>query len=85
MKIQDASLELKSQYTDKPSMEPLHSRAKREQERKKKLIKPTAVFKNYKQGPADKKLKFRAPTPKVNKNAINDEITDVLSHDFKFI
>jgi len=61
MKIIDDHRELTNQYHGKQSVEPLHKKIKREELEKKKQIKPSAVFKNYKVGKADRKLKTRPP------------------------
>jgi ABC-type Zn2+ transport system substrate-binding protein/surface adhesin len=61
MKIECDCVELKNQYHGKQSTESLHKKIEKEQIEKKKLIKPDTVFKNYKKGKNDKKIKTRLP------------------------
>ncbi len=73
MKIIDDDRELTNQYHGKQSTEPLHQQIKRETLEKKKQIKPSAVFKNYKPGKADRKLKTRAPKSANKPKPVNDD------------
>ena len=67
MKIQSDINELTNQYLGKASIEPLHKQIKREALEKRKQIKPDAVFKNYKKGKADKKMRNTRPPKSINK------------------
>lgn len=73
MKITDDDRELTNQYHGKQSVEPLHKKIKREELEKKKQIKPSAVFKNYKVGKADRKLKTRPPKSVNKPRPVNDD------------
>ena len=61
MKVENDNRELVNQFHGKQSVETLHKQIAREQAEKKKQIKPDAVFKNYKKGKNDSKLKMRNP------------------------
>jgi hypothetical protein len=67
MKVECDCRELKNNYLGKSSIEPLHKKIKREALEKKKQIKPDAVFKNYKKGKADKKMRHTRPPKSINK------------------